>query len=162
MTGIRAAPIAERYPELRSQWDPELNGGVTFDDALGVDADYKWKCERGHITTRDAWNRSQQKCGMCRGVVKTDSVNGLLEKYPLITSEFCEDRNTVPRIRMNAKDRYWYKCAQAGHIRQTELHDRRQNNGCVDCPPTERIAYGTNEEYVRTPKKVMRDDLPRL
>lgn len=158
MTGIKAFSIAEKYPELRPQWDPKLNGGVRFDDALGIDTDYQWRCERGHVTTRDAWNRSQQKCGMCRGVVKTDTVNGLLEKYPLITSEFDEDRNTIPRIRMNAKDRYWYKCARAGHVRQADLHQRRHDNGCVDCPPTERIAYGSDEEYVRTPKVVRPGD----
>ncbi|WP_082581142.1 zinc-ribbon domain-containing protein [Leifsonia sp. Root227] len=158
LSASRGEPIAPKYPELRSQWDPDLNGGVSFDDAIGTDVDHNWRCERGHITRRDAANRSRQECGLCRGVIKTESVNGLLEKYPLITSEFCEDRNTIARIQMNAISRYWYRCARAGHIRQSTLHQRRHNNGCPDCPQDERIAYGTDEQYVQTPKTIREDD----
>lgn len=56
MTGIRSGNIAEQYPERRSQWDPNANGGVQFDDAVGTHSEHRWTCERGHVTSRDAWN----------------------------------------------------------------------------------------------------------
>ncbi|NYK09074.1 hypothetical protein HNR14_000955 [Leifsonia naganoensis] len=136
--------ISERYPELATQWVPELNDGVRFGEARGISLKHVWRCSRGHEISREAFIRAKLGCGRCSGHVKTPDCNILLEKYPLITSEFHPTANQVSKLQMNASDNYLWICA-AGHVRSATLHTRINSRGCSACPRPDRIAYESNE-----------------
>jgi hypothetical protein len=138
--GSALVRIADRFPELASQWISELNDGLQFADAAGLTVDYVWRCSGGHEVRRPSIHQARYDCGICRGSIKLDNVNALLEKYPLLVPEFHSTMNAIPLSQMNAHDRYWWQCRR-GHLRQQTLHNRRFSAGCPECPRPERAGY---------------------
>lgn len=144
--------IADRFPELESQWDATLNGGLSFAEAEGLHIEFTWVCIAGHAYPREAAWRSRHGCPLCTGHVKSDTISALVERYPLITSEFHPTKNRVTKYQMNARFTYVWLC-KYGHTRETTLHNRRQSGGCGSCPLERRVAYDTPEQ---TPSQIKR------
>ncbi|NEN07754.1 zinc-ribbon domain-containing protein [Diaminobutyricibacter tongyongensis] len=134
--------LYESRPDLKAEWDPELNDGLLFEEVRRtVNVVYKWRCRNGHISEKTPHKRVFKGCKRCRGRLR--SGKSVADNYPLIVSEWDETRNPqTPSDHIDLKEKHWWRCKKASHIRFATIWTRRVTRGCPECPKEDRIAYG--------------------
>lgn len=94
--------LRDSHPELREQFNAELNVGVSFDDLFIIfDSKVFWNCPSGHLIFQKPRLRTQGKCSPCyldrnRKYLK-DHHRHLISEFDSETNEGVDPRNLYSR-----------------------------------------------------------------
>lgn len=137
--------LAEKFPNIASQWDYERNGDLTPDKIHhGSHLKVWWNCPIcGHSYQKRVGNRTapskrsveSDKCPICLGRVIIPGYNSLKAKYPeIIEKEWDFEKNTIDpdTIAPSCRKKMWWVCPN-GHSYDSLPGNKIQNTG-GNCP----------------------------
>lgn len=109
--------LANSNPELRQQYEVDLNVGISFDE-LYVTFPKKvfWMCSSGHLIHQKPRGRIQGRCLPC---ALDRNRKFLVDHHPKLVSEFDStlNENVNPqRLYSRSPGNYWWKCRQSSHL----------------------------------------------
>lgn len=133
----RTDSLAEKHPEIASQWHPTKNGKEApyhFTPTSGKKV--WWQCEKGHEwqAVIDARVRYKTGCPICSGRVALKGVNDLATTHPQIAAEWHPTKNgelKPENFKIGSDKVVWWKCYK-GHEWKTNIY-HRQGTGCPEC-----------------------------
>ena len=133
----RTDSLAEKHPEIASQWHPTKNGKegpYHFTPTSGKKV--WWQCEKGHEwqAVIDARVRYNTGCPICSGRVALKGVNDLATTHPQIAAEWHPTKNgelKPENFKIGSDKIVWWKCHK-GHEWRTNIY-HRQETGCPEC-----------------------------
>ena len=133
----RTDSLAEKHPEIASQWHPTKNGKEApyhFTPTSGKKV--WWQCEKGHEwqAVIDARVRYKTGCPICSGRVALKGVNDLVTTHPQIAAEWHPTKNgelKPENFKIGSDKIVWWKCHK-GHEWRTNIY-HRQETGCPEC-----------------------------
>lgn len=125
------------YPEIASEFNPELNNGKKPSDYLPNSGELiNWACPKNHVwpcTIRDRVQRGRV-CPYCNNLKADVGRTDLETCYPTIAAEFKPELNNGKKPSAylpNSSERINWICPQ-GHIWPASIRSRTQNG--VTCP----------------------------
>lgn len=162
--------LAEKYPELRNEWDYEKNKnrGLVFDDLTarsGLRA--FWKCRKGHEWEAVIHTRTGNKptnCPYCSGMSILAGFNDLATVRPDLIKEWDYEKNNAlgvdpTKFGVSSEQRVWWICQKSKHSWATVLITRTGKNG-VGCPycANREVLTGLNDLATIRPELVAQWD----
>ena len=105
--------LAEKCPELVSEWHPTKNGDLKPTDiSYGSDRKVWWQCEKGHSWQARISNRIHgNNCPVCIGKKVLVGYNDLAIVMPSLASEWHPTKNgaLTPRdVTVGSNKKVWY------------------------------------------------------
>ena len=154
MTSTKPEPgqsLADRHPELASEWHPTKNGDLT-PSAVRVGSGRKvwWLGKCGHEWDAPPTSRTYKKsgCPVCTGKRVITGINDLATLEPNIAAEWHPTRNsnlTPTSVSSKSDKRVWW-LAPCGHEWDVKVVDRVQyRSGCPYCLGNHRVLPGFND-----------------
>ena len=132
--------LSLRNPDLKDEWHPEKNDGLTPDDvSYGSKKKVWWLCKNGHewdaVISSRAINGNG--CGYCAGNFVSDK-NRLSLHYPGLVDEWHPSKNgdlTPDDVSHGSKKEVWWICIKdKNHVWPARIYSRARNgNGCRYC-----------------------------
>lgn len=142
---MQMTSLAEKFPDIASQWDYEKNGGLTPDKvSYGSNLKVWWKCPRcGYSYQKKIGNRTapckraveSDKCPICLGRVVIPGFNSLKALHPELMNEWDFEKNVgvdPDAIPPSYRKNIWWKCPN-GHSYASRPGNRVYNTG-GNCP----------------------------
>ncbi len=128
--------LAEKHPELISEWD-ESNGELTpWKVAYGSSKRVMWKGKCGHRWEAPVRYRSNGKgCPVCHGVLVQPGINDFESLYPEIAKEWSEKNypHKPSEFTWGSAHMAWWKCRICGYEWKTMIWRRSKGKGCLLC-----------------------------
>lgn len=129
--------LAEKCPELVSEWHPTKNGDLKSTDiSYGSDREVWWQCEKGHPWQARISNRVHgTNCPICKGKKVLVGYNDLATVMPSLASEWHPDRNgalTPKDVTAGSNKKVWWQCKK-GHPWETTISHRSAGERCPYC-----------------------------
>lgn len=122
---------------LAAEWNWDKNNGL-LPSEITVKSSSKvwWKCRLGHewqatVNSR----RAGCNCPICANQVILPGYNDLATKNPLLTSEWCYEKNgklTPNVVPAGSNKKVWWKC-KCGHEWVSSIGNRNRGSGCPYC-----------------------------
>lgn len=139
--------IFERFPELKSKWDYNLNKINPQETYLTLDK-YWWKCDnKNHSFYNTIYRAKDNSCGVCHGKQIVIGINDYASQVkPEILKEWDYTKNNFlpTEITLGSNKTVWWKCSK-NHSWSAEA-GRRSKRG-DSCPYCNRktLAKGIND-----------------
>lgn len=139
------ASIAEKFPNIASEWDYEKNGNLTPDKVpVGSHKDAYWICPtcgqsyKSRICNRTAPSRQKKTslCPICLGRTIIPGFNSLKAKFPnLVDKEWDYDLNNVDpdTIAPHTNKSFFWKCLNGHESYKSKVNNKVNGNG-GNCP----------------------------
>lgn len=133
--------IANKRPELLSEWDHAQNGDVTPESvSSGSGKSYFWRCNQGHTWSAPLNSRTnpgiQSGCPYCAGKKPILGKTDLASQKPTLAAEWANDLNEglLPAdVTVLSNKKVWWRCS-LGHTWQARVADRvMYDNNCPYC-----------------------------
>lgn len=160
---IKGKSIAEKTPLDASEWDTELNGGITPEMVNAVSPrKYWWRCEKGHPYLMSPQNKTcgEYGCPVCSNHQLLRGFNDLQTKYPEIAKEWDAELNSpllASDVLFGSSKKVWWRCPE-GHSYSAKVDSRtRQNTGCPFCSGTQTLS-GYNDFVTKCPETALKWD----
>jgi hypothetical protein len=158
--------IATTDPEIATELDPDLNGGLTAEHiSANSKQTYIWRCPaKNHPYPATASNRTKakSKCPVCLNRLIVPGINDLATTHPDIVAEIHPSelaRTSAMKLTSNSEMLIDFLCPKE-HMYRARIYDRVRAAGCPDCI---RIANaGSKENLVKTHPKVAAEWHPVL
>ena len=124
-------------PSLASEWDYEMNKGLTPNDILpNSNKQVWWKCEKGHKWQSSVAGRNKgHNCPYCSGRYALSGENDLQTVNPILAQEWNYEKNngiTPADVLPYSSRKVWWRCKK-GHEWQATIVNRSRGNGCPYC-----------------------------
>ena len=121
-------------PKLASEWDAELNGGITPDNiAANNNKKMWWRCELGHSWQAGVAERNRGNgCPYCANRRLLRGFNDLQTVAPNLAAEwnYAKNKGLRPEDVVTGSHRIvWWMC-KYGHEWQAKISNRLRGNGC--------------------------------
>jgi len=145
--------LAEKNPELASEWHPTKNGILTpHDVTCGTDQKVWWLCSRCHNEWEAIVNNRNSGIGcVCTrnqrltvtkrtNLIKT--VGSLAEKNPKLASEWHPTKNTPLKpqnITCGTDQKVWWLCPRCSNEWESRVNNRNNGRGCPNCRRRRRV-----------------------
>ena len=128
--------VATLFPDLISEWDPDLNGGRKLSE-FGRGSGFKawWRCKEGHVWESRIFHRTQGRgCPYCKGRIP-DKDNNLVAVLPHVAKYWNYERNEkMPEDYLPHSSKIvWWKC-EKGHEWYTSINAMSRKLGENGCP----------------------------
>lgn len=128
--------LAEMYPDLVAELDPERNGTVDATRlAVRSNRILWWRCPRGHEWQARVFARTGGTgCPVCART-RVPTTRSLAARFPALAEELHPDRNggIEPSELAGRSNRLvWWRCSR-GHEWEARVSDRAAGNGCPHC-----------------------------
>lgn len=143
--------LAERFPELLSEWNIEKNNTLTgYDVAAFSSQKVWWKCNEGH-----EWNSSVRnyvkgrRCPYCANRKIIAGYNDFASKYPELAKEWDYEKNKslLPtQLAPSSNKKAWWKCRICGHRWETSINNRVKR-GCPQCSKARTVSFPEKAIY---------------
>lgn len=158
----RAKSLANEFPEIAKEFDPEKNGGVTPDKIHpGSNTKFCWTCpDCGHEWRSMVWIRTAghgcPRCARYRGAAKRAAPppgESFGHLFPEAAKEWHPTLNgtlTAFDVRPGSGRVVLWRC-ECGHEWPARVVDRRHAKRCPECFPRQRRPDGV---WIRTPATV--------
>jgi rubrerythrin len=125
--------LADKYPQIASEWNYELNNPLTPDTVSGGSSKKVWwicsNCE--NVWTATITNRTSRgsKCPICFGYKQVLAVSN-----PQLASEWhpTKNGNLTPKNVLAGSNKMVWWCCKQGHEWQAIINSRKEGNG--SCP----------------------------
>lgn len=147
--------LAHLYPEVASEWDYELNGGLT-PDKVSTGSNYKvhWICKENpeHRWVTSVCQRTREVktgCPVCYNQRIITGLNDLATVFPSILKDWAYDLNTIDptKIAPNTGNKAHFRCNSCQYEWETTLNARVSSHSrCPNCH-TEFIDFNRSIEY---------------
>lgn len=130
--------LAERYPDLASEWDYEKNGKIMPENVTYAST-YRahWICGMGHKYTATVCNRTKHNsgCPYCSNQKLLIGFNDFATTCPDAASEWMYDKNypSTPESIIGGNKKRWWKCITCGFEWETTPSSRKSGSGCPNC-----------------------------
>ena len=130
--------LANKYPEIASEWDYEKNGKL-LPTMVSSNSNIRvwWKCSEGHEWESNINNRIRvPKCPYCNRNKAVQGSNDLLTLYPDLCTEWNYERNKdiFPYLVLpGSSKRVWWKCNKCGHEWKASINHRVNGTKCPKC-----------------------------
>ncbi len=139
--------LASLNPELASEWDYELNTGLSPSDVMpSSHRKIWWKGPCGHKWQASVADRNQGNgCPYCTGRKVLIGFNDLASQNPDLASEWDYNKNadlTPQKVTVSSNRRVWWKC-ENGHSWQAAVY-ARMHEGCPYCS-NRKVLEGYND-----------------
>ena len=129
-------------PILASEWDYEMNNGLTPMDVL-PNSNHKvwWKCNKGHEWQATVNHRNHgSNCPYCSGRKVLTGYNDLQTVNPALAQEWNHEKNselTPTDVTANCGKKVWWRCSE-GHEWEATIDARNRGTNCPICAKTKR------------------------
>jgi hypothetical protein len=131
------------HPTLAAEWHPSWNHGREPSEARDEsNQEAYWLCPVGHTYRMKISDRvSGYKCSMCSRPSLVPGVNDIASTEPVLVAEFHTYLNGMKGPdRLLGGDRvFWWLCNVQKHKVQQTVQQRRESEGCPECPQGERL-----------------------
>ena len=153
--------IANKRPELLSEWDYEQNGDMTpHQVSYGTGRTFSWRCAHGHnwaASLNSRTNRSiEGGCPYCAGKIPIIGVNDLASQRPELAKEWADNLNSglYPSNVMLLSNRpVWWRCS-LGHTWKARVADRVKYNSICPYCTNSKVLTGFNDLVTVAPELV--------
>lgn len=152
--------LRHSFPQLRDQFNEELNVGISFDDLFIIyDSKVFWNCPGGHIIYQKPRGRTQGKCTVC-SIDKGRKY--LREHHQQLIKEFDVDGNdgvNPERLYSRSTGKYFWFCNKSviRHTYMATVGARIKGHACPYCAGTEILA-GFNDWMTLEPLENLKWD----
>lgn len=127
--------FAIKYPTLASEWNYEINGGVSPKDITPhTNKKYWWICKNSHSYSASANNRANgYNCPYCSGQKLTPE-RSLAFVNPRLAKEYDHKKNkeSASEVAVGSNKFAWWKCDR-GHEWRAKINNRNNGRGCPEC-----------------------------
>lgn len=136
--------LAEKYPELTSEWDYEGNGEIKPENVTYAST-YKahWICKKGHKYVASVGNRTNQKsgCPYCSNQKLLVGFNDFATTCSDAAIEWMYNRNypDTPQSIIGGNKKRWWKCRVCEFEWEASPTTRKSGCGCPNCARNSRI-----------------------
>lgn len=134
--------LAERFPDLASEWDHAGNGGVLpAEVTYGSDRVVSWVCPKGHgayllkVYPRTSRGKGCPKCGRLK-VHEPKNGKTLAVAFPAIAAEWDYDKNfplTPADVAPRSNKKAYFICPKGHGSTESYISNRTAGNGCLEC-----------------------------
>jgi hypothetical protein len=141
--------LAEIYPLLASQWDPERNASLNPGDVVPrSNKMVHWICPRGHRYPATICNRALNGsgCAVCANFAVLTGTNDLATSHPALAAEWHPNLNGDVRpehVISGSNNKFAWLCPN-GHTYWKTIQKRKSGQGCSTCSGR-RIEVGDND-----------------
>ena len=147
--------LAEHFPQIASELDPEANGGITPDEIhKGSGKTLHWKCSYNHRFSQRVVDRTGRghSCPVCSGHKVWSGKTDLETKFPEVAKWWDYDRNEVEpsHVMPSSNKRFWWNCPD-GHSFDLPANKMTSRFSCPVCSG-KRIIAGINDLATTHPK----------
>lgn len=151
---IKEQSLANRYPQVASEWDNEKNGKLRPDlVSYGSSKTVWWICEKGHSYQSIIYSRiNGTGCPYCANQKILRGYNDLETLYPELVKEWDYKKNCKNpyEISPNSSKKYWWLCSN-NHSWEISAYSRTHGSGCPYCARQKTI-LGYNDLKTVNPK----------
>ncbi len=136
VNSMKASSLAEKRPDLASEWDYEKNGMLTPD--LVSFSSMKivwWKCKQNHSWSASVNGRNKAGCPFCSGKRAIKGETDFATLFPALVGEWNYEKNgeLLPdSVTAHSSKKVWWKCAQ-GHEWEATINTRSYGSECPIC-----------------------------
>lgn len=143
-------PLFKTNPELKNEWDFELNekDGISPDLVMaGTNKEAHWVCPKGHRYTSYIMNRAKNHtgCTYCSGQAILIGFNDLATTRPDLIKEWDYEKNNTlgltPQNVMRGSHEKAYWICPLGHEYTKEIKLRDAGQGCTICAKESQTSF---------------------
>lgn len=130
--------LANKRPDLASEWHPTKNGDLTpYDVTCGSRKEIWWQCNKNpkhEWKIRMADRNKGSGCPYCSGRYPSDE-NNLLIANPKLCEEWNYEKNDKKpeEYLPNSMQVVWWICKDCGDIWKSNINNRHYGTGCPKC-----------------------------
>lgn len=140
----RSGSLADKYPNLVSEWHPSKNGDLTpYNVTPGSGMKVWWKCNQEHEWEARVLSRTRgDGCKKCYDGKRSEIYRkaalkrsgSLTDKYPDLAKEWHPTKNELKpdQVTPGSNRKIWWICSQ-GHEWKTTVYTRTSGKGCPYC-----------------------------
>lgn len=128
--------IAEKKPELVSEWSDKNFPLIADDITYGSNKLYWWKGTCGHEWQASAKSRSSgEKCPICSGARVVEGINDIASLFTDIAAEWSEKNNPLKptMVSVGSHKKVIWRCSKGHEWRATVKSRTINNTGCPYC-----------------------------
>lgn len=134
---IYSGDLVEKYPNLISEWDYELNKGLKPEKFFSKSSHkVYWKCKFGHSWISTIAKRANGRCcPYCSNKKILQGFNDLATTNPSLAREWDHEKNgdlSPIMVTQSSNKKVYWLCSE-NHSWNTAIHHRNNGSGCPYC-----------------------------